>query len=585
VIVWLSFAGGAAALLLWSLIQGDNFRRDAKERFAAGRKLPWFMLGGSLAATMLSADTPLLVSGAFYKNGLAGNWFWLAGIPGTLATLFFFARNWRRSGVLTEVEILSLRHGDTKISRGFKAIVAIFDAGGENVLVLASVTYAAKLFVEHLLGPSNQIIFDYAGWKLSEASFVTFLLMTCTALYALTSGFRFVVKVNVLHLLLFLLITVLVASLSLNSGIREAGGFSKLLERLPRNEALFNLFQFDDVTVILLLLFGWWQKAPGTGMFVQRLISAKSEHDAILSALFYTLIHYVARAWPWYAVGALALIYFPNLEKGEQAFPVIVQHFLPDGLQHLVALAFCLAFTSAVDSRLNWGASYFVNDVYTAFSDHRDSRVARKVDCIFILVIAFLAVAIALSGVFSSIAGIYKYILVVQSGRAVVAIARWYWWRVTIWSEISAMMSSLVVGNACALIFDLGSNQGLAAAVTLNTALSGIITVAVSYWTSRMGPSDSARAFNSLVQVKGPGWRPLNPERDRVGEGDSLLVLAKYWLYSVVLTYGLIALISGLIVSNRTMITTAAAVDLLTLSLLLRDWRQLISSLDLHWSD
>jgi solute:Na+ symporter, SSS family len=211
--------------------------------------------------------------------------------------------------------------------------------------------------------------------------------------------------------------------------------------------------------------------------------------------------------------------------------------------------------------------------------------VARKVDCTFILVIAFLAVAIALAGIFSSIAGIYKYILVVQSGRAVVAIARWYWWRVTIWSEIAAMMSSLVVGNAGALIFDLGSNLGLAAAVTLNTALSGIITVAVSYWTSRMGPSDCARAFNSLVQVKGPGWRLLNPERDHVGERGSLLVLAKYWLYSVVLTYGLIALISGLIVSNMTMITTAAAVDLLTLSLLWRDWRQLISSLDLHWSD
>ena len=572
-------------MLLWSLIQGDNFRRDARERFAAGRKLPWFMLGGSLAATMLSADTPLLVSGAFYKNGLAGNWFWLAGIPGTLATLFFFARNWRRSGVLTEVEILSLRHGDTRVPRGFRAVVAIFDAGVENVLVLASVTYAARLFIEHLLGPFNPILFNLAGLKLSEASCATIVLMTCTALYALTSGFRFVVKVNVLQLLLFLGITVLVASVSLNSGIREAGGFSKLLERLPRNTELFNLFQFDDVTVVLLLIFGWWQKAPGTGMFVQRLVSAKSEHDAILSALFYTLVHYVARAWPWYAIGALALIYFPNLQTGEQAFPAIVQHFLPGGMQYLVALAFCLAFTSAVDSRLNWGASYFVNDVYAACVDRRDSRVARKVDCLFISGIALLAVVIAFSGIFSSIAGIYKYILVVQSGRAVVAIARWYWWRVTIWSEIAAMLSSLAVGNACAVSFDLSSNLGLAAAVTLNTVLSGIMTVAVSYRTSRYGPSDSARSFNARVQVEGPGWRLLNPPREGDGERDSLLVLAKYWLYSVVLTYGLIALISGLIVSNLTMIMTAAAVDLLTAWLLWREWRQLMSSLQLHGSD
>src|ERR1700754_4812341 len=116
-IVWLSLVGGTLALLLWSLRQGSPVQPDARERFAAGRKMPWFMLGGSLAATMLSADTPLLVSGAFYQNGLAGNWFWLASLPGSLATLFFFARNWRRSGVLTEVEILSLRHGDGTVSR------------------------------------------------------------------------------------------------------------------------------------------------------------------------------------------------------------------------------------------------------------------------------------------------------------------------------------------------------------------------------------------------------------------------------------------------------------------------------------
>jgi SSS family solute:Na+ symporter len=495
--------------------------------------------------------------------------------------LFFFARNWRRSGVLTEVEILSLRHGDTPVSRKVRALVAVFEGGVENVLVLASVTYAAKLFVERLLGPSDLVLAEFHGLKLSGTFAVTSLLMMCTALYALIAGLRFVVKVNVLQLAGFLFVTVLVASLALEGGIVEAGGPSKLLARLPNNETLFNLFRFDDPTVLLLLLFGWWQKAPGTGMFVQRLVSARSEQDAVLSALFYTLIHYVARAWPWYAIGALALVYYPHLGQSEEAFPVIVQHFLPGNLQYLVTLSFCLAFTSAVDSRLIWGASYFVNDVLPVFDGRGDKRVVRWVDGLYIFSIAAIAVMIAFSGLFSSIAGIYKYILAVQSGRAVVALARWYWWRVTIWSEIAALISSIVIGNGLALFLDLNSNGGLAAAVALNTGLSGMITIAVSCWTSRNGPGEAALSFNALVRVKGPGWRLLNVERGDFGEPGSLAVLLRGWLCSVVLAYGLIALISGLIVANMAMLATAAALDLAAAWLLLRDWPRLSRSLDL----
>jgi Na+/proline symporter len=404
-------------------------------------------------------------------------------------------------------------------------------------------------------------------------------LLLCATLYTIVSGFSFVVEFNVLQLILFALTTLLVALFSLRIGIQESGGFANLLDRLPASAALFDLFRFDDATVFLLLLFGWWQKAPGNGLFVQRLVSARSEQDAVLSAFLYTVIHYVARAWPWYAIGALALIYFPHLGKGEQAFPAIVHQFLPSGMQHLVVLAFSLAFTSAVNSRLNWGASYFVNDVYGALSGNRYDRTGRRVERIFIVSIAVLAAWIALSGLFSSLAGIYKYITVVQAGRAMVTIGRWYWWRVTIWSEIATLASSIAIGNACALFFDLGSNHGFALAVTVNSLISGLISVAASFATSRKGPSASARAFNRRIRAGGPGWRLLEPGNQQASGGVSLFTLARCWLYSVILTYGLIVLIAGLIVSNTAMALGAAAATLTAACLLKRHWRQLTGSL------
>ncbi len=560
VIDWTIIALFTPVILAPLLTTAKPASTTVADRFAAGRRIPWFVLGGSLAATSLSTDTPLLVAGAFYGGGLSGNWFWLAGVPGALATLFFFARYWRRSGVLTKVEILSLRYGDGAPTRWLRAATAVFDAGVVNVLVLASVTYASHILVEELLGLSGDPTFRIGPFLASEASLLTVAVMALTVAYTMAAGFRAVVQTDIAQLTAAVVASVFVAYFAVRAGARDHGGYARLIEALPDADSLFSLFRPDDASIWLLLAFGWWQTAPGSGLFVQRLVSARSESDAALTALFFALLHYVARMWPWLAIGALALIYFPGLDDNEVAYALVADRFLPAGGAGLMTVAFWSAFMSTVDSRLNWGASYFVNDVYGAFGRDRNGAGARIVEAAAIVAMAALALAIALTGLLTSIIGVYKYLIVIQAGAAFAAIARWYWWRLTIWAEIAALGSSVVVGNVLALTFDMSANSGFALVMTINSVACGALTVATAYLTSRAGPTDPCRAFARKVRVGGPGWRAVDREREGAG-GPPLWKTVALWLLSIIVIYGCISLAAAVATMNaRAIALTGASV-------------------------
>lgn len=564
---WIILALLAPMLLAPALFARGKRSESAAERFAGSRGVPWFVLGGSLAATSLSTDTPLLVAGAFYDDGLSGNWFWLAGIPGSLATLFFFARYWRRAGVLTEFEILSVRYGTSPSVKWLRAVSAVFDAGLLNLLVLASITVGASLLAQRLFGLSDDALLTVGTLSITAADLISGGLLAIALSYTLAAGFRAVVGTDLAQLTAAIGASVVVAYFAIGEAIVDYGTVNRAVEAIPDAKALFSLFALDQPLIYLLLVFRWWQAAPGGGLFVQRLIAARSETDATLTAFLFIILHYVVRVWPWFAIGALALVYFPNLPNSELAYPAMTERFLPVGAIGLLAVALMAAFMSTADSRLNWAASYFVNDVFAVTGHNRDGRTARFVEFVVVIGLAIAAFGLAISGLFDSIIGIYKYLIVIQSGAAFVAIARWYWWRITIEAEIVSLLASVGLGNAIVLLIDISGTDGFAVAVAVNSTLTAIVALITAVLTSQAGPTAASVAFHRLTQVGGPGWRRIAATKPAGSRG---LFLRSFlgWLASTALIYALISLIAGLIVQNGLQIATSGGVLLVAMSAL-----------------
>lgn len=572
---WLVIALFVPVIVLPAFFSTPAKSKGASERFVAGRSLGWLVLGGSLAATSLSPDTPLLVSGAFYEGGLAENWFWLAGIPGALATLIFFARYWRRTRVLTQLEVIAVRYGDQPSTKLLRVGMAIMDAGLVNALILGSVTFATHILIAQFFGLDEEIWIGAFGLGLSIADSITIAVVCVTVVYTYLSGFRAVVRTDIVQLIAAILASITLAGFALSAGIEEFGSYRGLVEQLPSDHPGFELFEVEDYSILLLLLFRWWQIAPGGGLFVQRLVSAKSEDDAALTALSFTIIHYALRAWPWFLIGAVALIYAPSLAEAERAFPAMAERFLPAGGMGLLIVAFWAAFMSTIDSRLNWGASYFVNDIYGAFGGDREGATARRIEGLGIAILALAALAIALTGVFASIIGIYKYLILIQAGSALVAITRWYWWRSTIEAEFAALIVSFVLGNALYLAVDISQNSDFAIAVAVNSVVTGMTTIAISYLTSRKGPTQAAQSFNDLVHVAGPGWKSARLRRAEDQHTVSLWRQVLFWLAANGMIYSFIALIASLIVLKFTNAAHAGMVMFGCIAWLLRNRQEL----------
>ena len=519
--------------------------RDPAQRFAAGRTMPWYLLGGSLAATSLSTDTPLLVSGALYAGGLSANWFWLASAPGVLATPFFFARYWRRSGVLTEVEILLLRYGERPPTQAFRLAKAVTEGVLINILVLASVMFAAALLIERFMGLSSAPLIQAGPVGVSPVDMATFGLIAITAGYTLTSGFRAVIRTDIMQFTAAILASILLAVFAMQAAGDDFGSLSKALAAVPGRADLFNLFPAADASVLLLIAFGWWHIAPGNGLFVQRLVSARSESDATLTVFCFTALHFIIRAWPWFIIGALALIYFPGLTKPEAAYALMADRLMPTGGKGLMAAALWAGFMSTIDSRLNWGASYVVNDCCQIFGYRPGPRGERRIETTTVLLLAVGAFWIASSGAVTSILGIYQYVMILQAGTAFAAIARWYWWRLSIWGEISALVSGIVAGNVIVFMIDLSNATEFGLGILANMVVGGTVAASVSWLNTRTGPDTACRNFYRRTQVAGPGWNRLRDTDENPPSGLGQTVL--YWLLSVGLVYASIAVVAALL--------------------------------------
>jgi len=500
---------------------GRRAGRSTSEYFASGRAVPWWLAGLSMVATTFSADTPNLVTDIVRRNGVAGNWVWWAFVLTGVATVFFYARLWRRSGVLTDLEFYEIRYAGRAASavRGFRAIyLGLFF----NCMIMASVNLAAckiagVLFgldrwqTLLLVGGLNVVFAAYAGlWGVLVMDMIQFFMkmaaVTAAAYFAVMSP-----PVGGLHALI-----TKVSALHGPDGVNY-------LAFLPDFRSNWDL---AVAVFIMPIAVQWWAvwypgSEPGGGSYIaQRMLASKTERDALGAVLFFNVAHYVLRPWPWILVALCSLIVYPTLGDIQHAFPHLdprllghdvaypaMLMFLPSGFLGLMVGGLIAAASSTILTHLNWGASYLVHDFYRRFV-RRDAGEAHYVRAGRIATVVLFLCGAGAVYLLDTAKNVFDLILQIGAGTGLLYLVRWFWWRVTAWCEIVAMAVSFLVSLALLVL----ARQGVH--VSTHAALLSTIAITTVCWlvTAYVGPqTDRATlvAFYRRVRPWGPGWAPI----------------------------------------------------------------------------
>ncbi len=502
---------------LFVLIVGIMVSRKAGDSvddfFLSGRNMTWWLLGISMVATTFSADTPNLVTDLVRQNGVSGNWGWWSFLLTGMLTVFVYAKLWRRSNVLTDVEFYELRYSGPAAAflRGFRALYLglIF-----NVLVMGAVSLAAVKF--------GEVVLDMPGWQ-------TLLIAgSITLAYSTFGGLKAVIITDFVQFILAMIGSIWACIYIL--GLPEVGGLSNLIAHENVVDKLSLLPDFGDpnvwVPVILVpLAVQWWASyypgsEPGGGGYIaQRMFSAKDEKNAVGATLLYNAAHYALRPWPWILIALASLVVFPEVADIQTAFPNLsadklghdvaypaMLTKLPSGLLGLVAASLVAAFMSTMSTQLNLGASYLVNDFYQRFlkPDASQSELVWAGRA-FTVVSAILGLGLGL--VLTNAAQAFNLLLLLGAGTGLIYILRWFWWRISAMTEIVAMIASLIIAGYFTFIHDdLGIMvlEGWQKTVS-GAVLTTIIWVAATYFTA---PTDdkTLREFYRLIKPGGNGW-------------------------------------------------------------------------------
>lgn len=521
----------ACSLLMLVVLVGFKKARGADdpiERFSAGRQLHWLTLGTSLAASAMSADTALLIAGIVFMDGFGGNWFWWASAPGALATLLFFVPLWRRSGVLTEVEIFRLRYGTGDTARRYRIFQALLEGLIVNVLVIASAGYAFGLVLQSML----------IRWNMATSTSMTVAVVAIcligAAAHALVVGFRGLAKSDATEFA----VAVIAASAFAVFAVAALPDGIASLQKLGTARAGGSIFAAwdarDPIGPFLLLALGWWHSAPGRGMLVQRVAASRDERSARLTVITFIVLHFLVRPWGWYMIGAAALSYLPARTDPEQALPLLAGSLLPEGLFGIVLAVTALAFMGCANSRLNYGASFIVNDVALALRPGLPTSSTRRIELATVVLLTVAALALITAGAMTSIRSLYQFLAMLSAGTGFVSIARWYWWRTSLRCEIASMITAAGVACLSLLVADISDPTHFALALAVNFLIGAAVTVIVAF-AGRPTPESLLLQFHDRVSPGGPGWR-----RFSAASGSNLKLLGSQWLVANLALFGIV---------------------------------------------
>lgn len=502
-----------AAFLVIGLRVSKKAGTSSKEFFLSGRNMPWWLLGISMVATTFSADTPNLVTDIVRQNGVAGNWVWWAFLITGMLTVFVYAKLWRKSGVLTDLEFYEKRYSGKEAAflRGFRAIyLGVFF----NVMIMASVSLAAIKI--------GEIMFGLEPWKTVVYASVI------TVAYSSLGGLRGVILTDFLQFIVAMVGSVAAAIYIVN--LPEVGGLTTMLER-PEISSKLNLIPdlgnqelFISLLVIPIAV-QWWSvwypgAEPGGGGYIaQRMLSAKDEKNAISATFLFNITHYAIRPWPWILIALASLVVYPDLDSIQAAFPNISADklgndlgysamllTLPKGLLGIVIASLIAAFMSTISTHLNWGSSYIAFDFYQRFikPDASEKQLVNvgRFSTVILMVFAGLF-ALVLTNAYQA----FQILLSVGAGTGSIFILRWFWWRINAYSEITGMVVSFIL----ALLFTENIGPEVLSSIPADYKLLlsvGVTTVSWVLVTLVTKPTDSRKLadFFNLVMPYGKGW-------------------------------------------------------------------------------
>ena len=584
---WLDW-GLIAFFPLLSLVIGAVVSKRSGESsesyFLSGRTMPWWLLAASLVATTFSTDTPNLVTDIVRTGGVAKNWLWWSFLPTGMITAFVYAKLWRRSGVVTDLEFYSLRYS-SRVAHYLRTFRALYIGVFFNVLMMAAVTLAAIKIGAVLVGATPIQVLVTMGLA---------TMIFCTA-----GGFLGVVVADMVLFVVAMVGSVTAAIFILDRP--DFGGLACLMSNPAVADKIsilpdFNNWEFALAVFIIPLTVQWWSvwypgAEPGGGGFVaQRMLAAKNERHAVGAVLFFQLLHYAIRPWPWILVALASLIVFPDLASIQRAFPDIpadkIGHdlaysamlsYLPSGLIGLVVASLAAAYMSNIASQLNWGASYVVNDVWKAHvrPDASDAELVRVGRLATVgLMIATSILALFLSNALQA----FQILLSIGAGTGLLFLLRWFWWRINAYSEFAAMVISFLVAIGMMLWAPAEWSEGRR--LILSVAITTVGWVVVTLITP---PTDTKTLYHfvRLIDPAGPGWRKVRTEAAAEGvvlpRSPSRSLAAGIACVPVAMAgvYGALFAMGAWLFDNRTMALILGAVACLSALFIWRMWDRL----------
>ncbi len=511
------------------------------EFFTSGRAAPWWLIGVSMVATTFSTDTPNLVTNLVREHGVANNWVWWAFLLTGMSTVFFYARLWRRSGVLTDLEFYEIRYAGRAAAtvRGFRAVyLGLFF----NIVIMATVNLAAAKIANVLL-----------GWPMWETLAVCAVINVA---FASIAGLWGVLVTDMFQFAIAMVASVSAAYFALQQP--QVGGLSGLMAQIPPS-TLQLLPDFNDWTLtlsvlVLPLTISWWSvwypgSEPGGGSYIaQRILAARSERDALGGTLLFNVAHYALRPWPWIIVALSSLLVFPQLSDIAKAFPYLepsmIGHdmaypamltFLPAGFLGLMVAGLLAAYVSTISTHLNWGTSYLVHDLYRRFL-RRDADERHYVWMGRLVTALLMLLAAGMTFLLESARSSFELLLSIGAGSGLLYLLRWYWWRINAWSEIAAMAVSFVVAVGFFVAGKMGHAVGANIVLLVTVGVTTVAWVGATLLT-RPESEETLVAFYRLVRPAGPGWRDISRKAGVGPSPDSLPQQLLGWILGCTFVY------------------------------------------------
>src|SRR6187401_2613109 len=542
---WIIAFFAVAICFVPALFFGKRSGKSTAEFFASGRSVPWWLAGLSMVATTFSSDTPNLVTDIVRRQGVAGNWVWWAFVLTGVATVFFYARLWRRSGVMTDLEFYEIRYSGKAASmvRGFRAVYLGFLF---NCMIMATVNLAACKIAAILFGLERWETLLFVGilnvgfaahsglWGVLVIDMIQFFIKMTAVIAAAYFGLIEVARrsggggaIDGLHRLVGVLGTRQVNFADGSQPVVSAidGTGQPILDILPN----FAMWDLALAIFIMPIAIGWWANwypgaEPGGGSYIaQRMLASKTEKDSLGGTLFFNLAHYVLRPWPWIITALCSIIVFPELKDIQAAFPNadpgLIGHdsafpamlkFLPAGFAGLMMGGLIAANSSTILTHLNWGASYLVHDFYRRFiapaADEKHYVMVGRVATVGLYVVAaFLSLAL------ESAQDAFEILISIGAGTGLLYLLRWFWWRINAWTEVVAMISSFAISVIFFTLKKSGHAQPFAHTVLYSVAFTTICWLVAAYLTPPT-TREHLIAFYRKVHPSGPGWRKVREE-------------------------------------------------------------------------